>query len=209
MGKMIKLLVNLVLAGIAVGITFGVLFLMNGGWQKKAVEALMERDAGRDWQVESVSMGLNHVELGGLFMLDRQVGVEVGRLSVEGPLWRAPLDQVVKIRQGEVRGLFVDLSKWEAGEAGAEEWASLLERARTDPEVWEERLGRLLEESAGRGWEVRLENVWLEGEILLPGGALVPMNWKVVRADSGDPGAVEVEFAEEGEAAESGGGVAL
>lgn len=209
MGKMIKLLVNLVLAGIAVAITFGVLFLMNGGWQKKAVEALMERDAGRDWQVESVSVGLNHVEMGGLFVLDRRVGVEVGSLEVEGPFWRAPLEQVVQIRRGEIRGVFVDLSEWDAGEGQAEDWANFLERARTDPQVWEERLGGLLAGSAGRGWEVQLENVLVQGEVLLPGGALVPMHWKVVRADSGEPGAVEMEFGEEGEAAASGGGVAL
>lgn len=207
MGKVIKLLVNLVLAGIAVVLTFGILFLLNSGWQKTAVESLLAQDTGRDWQLESFSVGPGSVEVGGLFMLDDQVGVELGTLQLEGPFWRAPLSRLVQVRSGQIGGLFVDLSKLRVGDVTSEDWQDFLRRAEGDPQLWEERLGLVLSKLAESGWDVRLEGVTVAGDVLLPGGALIPVNWEVVEADSRDVGAVDLLMVtEEAEAPEDSAG---
>lgn len=193
MRRILKFLFNLVLAFLAVGITLVVIFFFNAGWQQSMVERLMAADPQRQWQVESVRLGPTEVSLGGLFVLDSAVGAEVDTVLLKGPFWSSPLRQEVKVSSGLLSGLFLDLSEVKIGDLTSRDWQEFVQRVAKDEAFWEERVDLVLSKLAVGGWDIRLEDVEIRGETLLPGGMMVPLEWRIIEAGSAEDAAVDLE----------------
>lgn len=193
MRRILKLLFNLILAFLAVGITFAVIFFFNAGWQQSAVERLMAADPQRQWQVESVRLSPTEIHLGGLFVLDRSVGAEVDTVLLKGPFWSSPLRQEVKVTGGLLSGIFLDLSEVKVGDLTSSDWQEFVQRVANDEAFWEERVDLVLSKFAATGWEIRIEDVEVRGETLLPGGMMVPLQWRIVEAGSAEDDVIDLE----------------
>jgi hypothetical protein len=191
--RLIKLLLNLLLALLAVGITFGILVYLKPGWQKALLEEALKRDTARQWQVGEVRLGPRNVYARDVFVLDGPSGIEVGQLSLSGPFWRAPLTGVISVTGGAISGLLVDVSQVAVGDLTASDWQDFLRDLEDDLDFWEERIGLVLHKVAASNWDVVLRDVELRGQILMPGNRLIPVSWRIIEADSRSPDAVQIE----------------
>ncbi len=193
MPRILKFFFNVILALLAVGITFLVIFFLRPGWQQAALERLMEADPQRQWQVESVDLSPGQVLLEGLFVLDGPVGLEVEKLQLEGPFWSIPLRRQLSVKTGDLTGIFLDLSEVKVGDLTSRDWQEFVQRVAEDEDFWEERVDLVLSKASAVGLDIRLENVEVSGEALLPGGLMVPVRWRIVEADSGENGVTKLE----------------
>lgn len=196
MTRIFKITGNILLALLAVGIAFVVIFLLNPSWQKAMLENALERDGARKWQVGTVDFSPVSAELTGLFMLQGSAGAEVGRLRLDGPFWKSPLTNRIRVESGEIEGLFVDLSRVSVGSITSEDWQDFLGRASGDLEFWEERIGILLQKIAATGWDLHLTDLSVKGQILLPGNRSIPLRFGIVEADSKEPAQVRLRALE-------------
>ena len=192
MMRLIKFLMKLVLAFLAVGLTFLIIFLFLPSWQKAVLEKALALDEGRRWQVESVRLGPTGLEVDSLFMLDGPVGAEVGLARLEGPLWKIPLLGMLEVDHGEVTGFFVDLSTVRVGDLTSEDWQSFLEKVSGDVEFWQERLGLILQKISANGYEVSLKQLEIRGNVLMPGERMIPVSMLVIEADSRQASKVKI-----------------
>lgn len=190
--RLIKFLMKLALAFLAVCLTFLIIFLLLPSWQKAVVEKTLARDEDRRWQVESVRLGPTGLEVGGLFMLDGPVGAEVGLAQLEGPFWKIPLSGMLEVDSGEISGFFVDVSKVRVGDLTSEDWQSFLERVSGDVEFWEERLGLILQKISASGYAMSLKNIEIRGNVLMPGERMIPVSMMVIEADSREASEVKI-----------------
>jgi len=186
MKRLIKFLFNLALALVAVAITFVVLFFMMPSWQKAAMERVFEEDPERKWLVESVRIQPSMIELGGLQVLEGSVGAEVQEVRLSGPVWMSPFTGVVKIDEGRIRGLLVDLQNLEVGDLSSESWRTFIEQIRDDRRFWIERTNLILSKLSASGVNFHVQNLQVDGQILLPGNEQIWVRWLIVEADSRD-----------------------
>jgi hypothetical protein len=87
MMRLFKFLTRLLLAFLAVGLTFGIIFFLTPSWQQSVVSDILAKDTERRWQVEEIKLTPFSVEGAGIFMLQTPIGAEIKRLNVSGPVW--------------------------------------------------------------------------------------------------------------------------
>jgi hypothetical protein len=193
MKRILKLLLNLVMALIAVCFTLVVIFFITPSWQKSALEEVLKRDEARAWKVSEIRIQPNGLEAEDLFVLDGAVGAEVKFARMSGPVWKFPFTGLLDIRSGEITGLSLDLSKIPVGDSTGDDYRRILERVSTDPEFWEERVGLVLSKISATGIRIRIQDLQLGGKVLMPGDKVVPMRWIIKDADSNSPRLIRVE----------------
>lgn len=197
MTRLFKFFIRLILALLAVGLTFVIIFLMVPSWQKATVEKILARDTARKWQVESIQLGPTGVEATGVMMLDGPVGAEVNIARLEGPFWKIPFNGRIEISSGEVAGFFVDVSQIRVGDLTSEDWQSFLETVSSDADFWEERVGLILQKLSASGYNLYLRNLSIRGDVLMPGQRLIPISIYIIEADSEKASKVNIRTLEE------------
>lgn len=196
MKRIFKLCINFLMALIAVGITFAVLLWINPEWQRRLAEEVLSGDPVRQWQIGELALGMNGARIGGVFVLDGKAGVELTSAVVRGPLWKTPFTRRLEIESGEVSGLFIDVSQIRVGDLTSSDYQALLERVSGDATFWRERLGLVMSKMAAAGWQSNLRNVDVRGQVMMPGGRLIPLNLRIIEADSRQPPAIQVRLTE-------------
>ena len=144
MKRLLKFLVNVVLALVAVGLTLTVIFFITPSWQKRAVEEALARDTVRSWQLDSVNIKPQTAEVENLFVLDGDVGAGVRFAQIDGPLWKFALFGELDVRSGSIIGLSLDVSKVKIGDLSSRTYQDFLQRVSGDAEFWKERVGLVL-----------------------------------------------------------------
>lgn len=187
MNRVIKLLINVVLAILAVVLTLGVLFFLNPSWQKVVVENMLSKDPVRQWQIESVRIHPGKVEALELFVLEGSAGAGIRILELNGPFWKIPFTGVVEVETGRISGLQADLSRMRVGDLTSEDYQAFLSRVSGDEDFWRERLGLVLGKLSATGLRLRLRDVEVSGELIMPGGQVIPVDWLILEADSDAP----------------------
>lgn len=193
MMRLFKFLTRLLLAFLAVGLTFGIIFFLTPSWQQSVVSDILDQDTERRWQVEEIKLAPFSVEGAGIFMLQSPIGAEISRLNLSGPVWQVPFTRRIVIDSGEVSGLLLDVNQVRVGDTTSSDWQSFLERVSEDPAFWEERLGLVLAKVSALGWDLSLENVVITGQVLMPGDRIIPLRLLVLEADSERPEQVNVQ----------------
>jgi hypothetical protein len=196
--RFIRFILNIGLALAAVAATFAILVYLNPSWQKALLEEAFKRDTQRQWQVGAVELKATGMRAEGLFVLDGPFGLEVRRLDASGPFWRVPLTGVWRVEQGVIEGLSLDVSQVAIGDLTSQDWQAFLHGLPGNMRFWEERVGLVLHKLAASGWNLSLSGVEVRGQVLLPGGNIAPVSWRIVEADTRDPGNVRIEPLEEG-----------
>jgi hypothetical protein len=187
MKRLLKFLLNLIMALMAVGLTLLILFFLNPSWQKSVVENVLAQDSARQWQLGSVRVQPSGLEVEKIFVLDGSVGAEAQFLRLMGPFWKFPLDGVLEISSGEVAGLNVDLSRIRIGDPTSEDYQNFLGRVSGDQEFWEERVALVLSKFSAAGIKLRIRDLQLGGKVLMRGNKVVPVRWMILEADSHAP----------------------
>lgn len=190
--RLIRFIGTLVLALLAVAITFGVLIFFIPTWQMPVVERVLEADTERQWQVGTVSLTPGRIAAGEVFILDNGMGLEIKSLEIRGPFWKAPFQRVLQVDGGEIDGLFLDLSQLQIGDTTSRDWQSFLERMEEDPDFWNERFAHVLHKIGDTGLDAVIKDLDLKGQVLLPGQRMVPVRFSIVHADSRDPSSLEL-----------------
>jgi hypothetical protein len=200
MNRLIKVLINVVLAILAVTLTLGVLFFMNPSWQKSLLENFLAKDPVRQWQVGSVHILPTKVEVLELFVLEGTAGAGIRILEMNGPFWKMPLTGVAEVESGRVSGLQADLSRMSVGDLTSEDYQSFLSRVSGDEEFWKERLSLVLSKLSSAGLRLKLRDVEVSGELIMPGDHVIPVNWLILEADSDAPRLIRLKARSEGKA---------
>jgi hypothetical protein len=193
MKLIIRTLLNLILALLAVGITLLVVFFMMPSWQQAAVERLLEEDRSGAWQVDGVRFSPTTATVDKLFYLGNGIGVELGPAELRLDLLGSLLGSTVKVSGATIEQALIDLSSVNLEGYSEADWAALPQRAATDPEFWETRVQVVLGRLRSQGVYVELENVQWSGGALFPNDIFVQFQWQLVRASNRD--ALEVEIA--------------
>lgn len=191
--RLFKFLARLLLALLAVALTFGIIFFLSPSWQQSVVSEILAKDAERSWQVEAIELSPLGVEASGVFMLQNAIGAEVSRMELSGPIWQVPFTRRVMLSSGEITGLFLDVSQVRVGDTTSSDWQSFLRRVSDDPDFWEERLGLVLHKVTALGWGLSMEDVVITGQVLMPGGRMIPLRLLIIEADSDQPEDVTVQ----------------
>jgi hypothetical protein len=110
MKRFVRLTGLFLCAAVAVAATLVVLFLFQPGWQTESARKLLAQDSDRQWDLGSLSLSSQGVEVEDLFILDRSGGLEVGTLSLELD-WFSLLTGSISVRSGTVTRAFIDLSE--------------------------------------------------------------------------------------------------
>lgn len=192
--RVIKFLAKLLVALVAVVLTFGILFFLMPRWQKAAVDELLSHDPARQWQVGTVRMSPFKLEATDVFMLENPVGAEIATIELNGPFWMSPISGVIGIESGRITGFMVDASQLRVGDLTSEDWQSFLARVSSDVGFWEERVELVLRKLAATGWAVSMTEVRIEGQVLMPGNTLIPVSMRIVQADSRSNGRARVKL---------------
>lgn len=195
MKRTFKFLFNFLLALMAVAITFAVLLWLNPAWQKRAIEAALSADSARQWQIGELACGLERIQASDVFVLDGKAGIEVSAFSIHGPMWKMLLTRRIEVESGELAGLFIDVSQVRVGDVTSSDYQAFLQRVGSDADFWRERTGLVLSKLAAAGWHSHLRNVDVEGQVLMPGGNLVPLNLKIIEADSRELSGIQLRVA--------------
>ena len=193
MTRFIKILLNLLLASIVAGLTLIIVFFMAPAWQKHLLEKAMARDTGRQWQVGKVSIQPFSIDLGDVYVIDGSVGAGARHIHASGPFWKMVLFGELEVENGSVLGLDMDLSKIQVGDQTSEDYQAFLGRLTTDTQLWEERIGLLISKASAEGFSVDIKDTTINGTLLMPGERIVPVNWRVVEADSDNLENIRVE----------------
>ncbi|HSH09670.1 MAG TPA: hypothetical protein VK995_04745 [Oceanipulchritudo sp.] len=193
MKRLIKLLLNLVLALMAVAVTLLIVFFMTPSWQKRLVEDALAQDRERQWQVGTVRIQPFGLEVESLYVLDGSIGAGIDFLQASTPLWKLLLFGELEIESGSIIGLEMDLSKIKVGDLTSEDYQAFLDRVSNDPDFWEERIGLLLSKAAVQGFRISIRDMPISGKLLMPGNKLVPVRWTIVQADSAAPRLITVQ----------------
>jgi hypothetical protein len=193
MNRLIKLILNLFLAALAVALTLVVVFLLTPVWQKAVLEETLGKDPARRWQVGEVLIRPAHVEVEGLYILEGNMGAEIRVVEMSGPFWKAPFTRLLEIESGRVTGIEADLSAVRVGDLTSEDYQSFLGRVTDDRDFWKERIGLVLSKFAASGLDVQLRDVELSGRIVMPGGHVIPVRWRILEADSAAPRMIRIE----------------
>lgn len=191
--KAIRILLTLMGACVAVLVTLLIIFLYTPAWQRALVETVLKSDGARAWQLGQIQLSPGHIELSEVFILGDQFGAEVKQVRIDGAFWAGLWRRSVEIESGEVAGLYLDLSKLGVGRH-SEDWAAFVERLGSDPELWRERLTLLMSRIEAHGWHLKMEEIDIAGGVLLPGGRYVPINLRVLEADSRTPAEAVLEI---------------
>lgn len=191
--RLFKFLARLLLALLAVALTFGIIFFLSPSWQQSVVSEILAKDAERSWQVEAIELSPLGVEASGVFMLQNAIGAEVSRMELSGPIWQVPFTRRVMLSSGEITGLVLDVSQVRVGDTTSSDWQSFLRRVSDDPDFWEERLGLVLHKVTALGWGLSMEDVVITGQVLMPGGRMIPLRLLIIEADSDQPEDVTVQ----------------
>jgi hypothetical protein len=180
------------LAVLAAIVTLVVVFFLNADWQREALTGLLEEDRERRWQFGTVEIEPQRLELTDLFILQGVAGAEVGRLELEGPFWQVPFSNVLRVERGSLEDVLLDLSSLPVGDPRGADWQDLVRRLPHDADLWEEQVSLLLRKLAASGWQIDFKDTEVSGQILLPGGALIPLQWTLLKAQTGEPPEVEM-----------------
>lgn len=191
--KVIRIILTLIGALIAVAITLVALLIFNPSWQRALVEQVLASDLAREWQLGQIHISPGRVELTDVYVLGNEFGVEMKRLNVEGALWAGLWKRSIEIRSASVDGLYLDLTNISISRA-SEDWESFVKRLQEDPGLWKDRLSVFLSQVDARGWHIGIEQMEVTGGVLLPGGRFVPIELVLSNADSSDSGTVELEL---------------
>ena len=178
---------------VAVALTFFIIFLMNPSWQKGVVETALKQDTSRQWQVGEVMLNPVHVSMVDLYMLEGAMGAGIRDIQLRGPFWMAPMTGRIEVESGILDELSMDLSRIPVGNLTSEDWQSFLSTVSTDISFWEERVDLVLQKLAAGGWDYVIKDVIVAGAILLPGQSLIPVRFRILEADSREPGHVRIE----------------
>jgi hypothetical protein len=193
MMRLLKFLTRLILAFLAVGLTFGIIFFLTPSWQQSVVSDILAKDTERRWQVGEVNLSPFSVEAAGIYMLQTPIGAEIPHLELSGPVWQVPLTRRIVIDSGEISGLVLDVNQVRVGDTTSSDWQSFLDRVSGDPAFWEERIGLVLAKLSASGWSLDMENVVITGQVLMPGERVIPLRLLVIEADTDSPRDVKVQ----------------
>ena len=193
MKRLLKFFLNLALALVAVSLTFLVIFFLTPAWQKRVVQEALARDSARSWQFESVDIKPHRVEVENLYLLDGDIGAGIHYAQFNGPLWKLALMGDFHVTSGSVIGLSLDVSKVKIGDLRSKTYQDFMERVSADPEFWKERVGLVLSKFSAYGVRVQLENVQINGHVIMPGQTVIPVRWVILQADSTAPRLIQLE----------------
>lgn len=196
-GGILKLLLALFLATIAVVVTLVVIFLFNDEWQRAVFDRALENQEGRKIQVESIRVRPSQIRIEGLFALDRGVGVEARRVDLKGPLWRLPVFGELQIEQGILENVFLDLSQLDPGSLDLSAWQRTARNATQNPAQWEDQLTRWMSQSAGQGIDILIEDTVITGMALLPGDLQIPVSLHILQLSNSNEPVAEIEMVSE------------
>lgn len=192
--KVMRMVLTLAGAFVAVMVTLLVIFLYTPAWQRALVEAVLQSDRARGWQLGQIHLSPGRVELRDVYVLGDPFGAEVKQVRIEGAFWAGLWRRSLEIESGEVIGLYVDLTKLGVGRH-SEDWVAFVDRLGSDPELWRDRLTLLMSRVEAHGWHLKVEDMEIAGGVLLPGDRYVPIHLRVVEADSKEPQAAVLEIA--------------
>lgn len=192
MKRLLKFLLNLILALVAVCLTFLVVFFLTPSWQKRAVEEVFSWDSTRSWQLDAVQIKPHTVEVENLYLLDGDVGAEVKFAQLDGPLWKLPILGELDVQSGSVIGLSLDVSNVKIGDLRSRTYQDFLQRVSADAEFWKERVALVMSKLSAHGLRVQLHNVQINGHVIMPGQTVIPVRWVIVQADSQDLQSIEL-----------------
>lgn len=196
MKRFIKYSLNILLAVIAAFLTLVIVFFLTPPWQKWFLESVLEQDPGRQWQVGAVRIQPFSVDLSEVFVMDGNIGAGARHVHASGPFWKLPILGRLEVDNGTISGLDMDLSQLRVGDQTSEDYQAFLARLSSDSDLWEERIGLLVSKAAAQGIEVSLRDLVINGTLFMPGERIIPVNWKVVQADSDSLDQIEVEPSE-------------
>ncbi len=198
MKRLLKFLLNLLLALVAVALTFILIFFLTPAWQKRAVEEALARDTERTWQFDSVDIKPMRLQLEEVYMLDGDAGIGVQYVQLDGPLWKLPLLGEFEVESGSLIGLSIDVSKVDVGNTASRAYQDMLKRVSGDLDFWKERVALVLGKVSAAGVRVQLKNVQVEGHVIMPDNIVIPVRWVILEADSLAPRSIELApFTEE------------
>lgn len=184
--KLVRMLLTLFGAMVAVLVTLLILFLYTPSWQRGLLESVLQSDRARAWQLGQIHLSPWRAEVSDLFILGDQFGAEVKQVRVEGALWAELWRRSLNIETGEIQGLYLDLTKMNVGRS-SDDWMAFVDRLEKDPELWRDRLVLLMSRIEARGWHLRMEDIKINGGVLLPGERYVPIQIRILEADSTSP----------------------
>lgn len=190
--KFLRLLFTFTLAVLATALTLGILFFLIPAWQESALRSLLAKDPDNRWQVDSFRLQPGGVQAGGVFLLRSSLAASVDRADLRGPLWKTPLSRNLSITSGEVEGLTVDLTKLPMHELALGGWFNLFRSAEEQARFYESKIAEVLIYLHHTPVAVKLKNVRLRGQILLPGGVSRELDWQIRRLDTRPGGGVEL-----------------
>ena len=192
MKRLIKFMINLILALVAVGMTLLVIFFITPSWQKTVVEGALARDTARKWQIGKVDIKPNTIAIENLYVLDGKVGAGMKYVQFDGPLWKLVLFGELEIESGSVMGLDLDVSEVKVGDLTSEDYQGFLKRISGDVEFWRERVALVLSKVSATGVRVHMENMQINGRVLMPGDESIPVRWVIEEADSMSPRLIKI-----------------
>lgn len=187
MKRLFKFLINLVLALVAVGFTLLVIFFLTPTWQKSVVEGALARDTTRKWQLGTVDIKPSTIQIENLYVLDGKVGAVMKFVQIDGPFWKLPLLGDLVVESGSVMGLDLDVSNVRVGDLTSEDYQEFLQRVSSDANFWKERVALVLSKISSTGVHVHLQNMQINGRVLMPGDKSIPVRWVIEEADSQSP----------------------
>ncbi len=193
MKRLIKICLNLLLATIVAGLTLIIVFFMAPAWQKHLLEKALARDTGRQWQVGEVRIQPFSIDLAEVYVIDGKVGAGAQSIHASGPFWKLVLFGELEVESGSILGLDMDLSTIQVGDQTSEDYQDFLGRLNTDTQLWEERIGLLVNKAAAQGFAVDIRDTTINGTLLMPGERIIPVNWRIIEADSENPENIRVE----------------
>ena len=181
MKRIIKFLFSLSMALVAVVITFAIIFFITPSWQKGLVDRGLARDTGRQWLVDSVRIRPTNVQVANLQVLEGAIGAKIEMAALSGPFWKSPVANVL------------DLKAFDVGDLTSREWKILSAQVGEDEELWTERINLVLSKLGASGWTIHVNNLEVDGIILMPNEEQIPVRWLIVEADTRDLSKTRIE----------------
>jgi len=165
-----KFVLNLVLASLAAALTLLLVLRFSPPLQTSLLEAKLADREEAVYDFRALQAGFGHVQLQDFFALVGNQGLQIKDAKLHGSVWRWWRAGDVVITQGQLKGVFLDLSQLQATQA-----ANLFPEITSlpaDPRHVEPAVDRWLhvwvEQAMVRNQHISIENLTLEGQLLLP-----------------------------------------
>jgi hypothetical protein len=184
-----RFLFSLIVAFLAVVLTVGLVLAFNRDWQRDLVESALERRTGLQWSIEKAWFARpDHFRAEEVFALKGIEGVEVGVVDLRFDLGRSLGTEEIVVAGGRLERLVLDLSTMPPEALGLT--AAQLARGTPGREATLAAVSDLTEFALMRveaaGLTVELNDLAVDGVVLLPGGRQLRFSQTIQHAVSGD-----------------------